>query len=686
MDFYYKDKLCYERYNPKKKIWKLDELVSDNDVKNIITKYKIKKNKKDICTQLEKLEKEKAPKKKPIRKKLIVKNNNSSDDETNTDSDSEKEEEKHLDLDNCEKYKVKELKDILLKLKLPVSGTKAVLCKKLRTYYKKDNKKDNKEDDKEKEDLDLDNCEKYKVKELKEFLLKLKLPVSGTKSILCKRLKTHYNKDNKDNKEEEKEEENIHGGNILFQKCQVYGKCPKGYSRENLVNLANECGVNIKKQKGNMNMKEICDNMKDKYGYKYEIKDDKDEIKDKKGEIKKGEKLSDLINYLNSNKLEKKYLKSDLDDMLDIVINDNIDDIETLDKIQKTLLHLYESNIDDELIERYYSFFGFDIKDLNNPLDSNFNKKRICKNASTFITLTDIEDIEPTKYIKLKNGYCYDIDELVEAMIMSKDENINPSDITRKSLIWQNAEEWKKIIYHPGLDPDLFSRYEKMLEENKREENRLLTEIDENILNKIAEAGFKCLNDHISSFDVDNPELFIASQKILENLRDYINNSSKKFFYENMSIGPLRLGNVINSAHIECIHGIGGKLLTIYCNWYDKINKSKKIKLSPYVMILPEGPKGPEYPMYYFTAGLAYDNDEKPTYIKAFMIKLIEVNSSFMKNIGDYISYSYNKLVLPRDLNIYKINKNYDTTPTHLNILEKYKKELIMYFNQFINI
>lgn len=424
-----------------------------------------------------------------------------------------------------------------------------------------------------------------------------KYNLKKTKKEICAKLEELVDKEKKRRKkkpviEEESEEESEEEiredpkvKNKLVQKCTIYSECPRGYTRKNLVDLAIECGVSVKEGKKSANMKQICANMNEKYGFKDDP--EKEELPIKK-------KLP--------------------------------------------------------------------------PKKSPKKKKRDCKNTETIISMTEVDEIPDEKYIRLLNGYCYDIDELVESMIMSRDRNVNPSDPTNLTPIWTDLKEKESIISHKGLDKTLKKRYKTMIDLEEKDEEKILSEMVKDkseTLNKIAEAGFYCLNDHIASWVVDDPALFQKAQKILLELRDTIRKSKLKLFYEKMRVGMVELGTTLDNAHTECIHGVGIKLLIIYCTYYYRISRLKSLKLSPFVY--PMGDKG------FIVAGMETEKDGS---VKNMYIKSIWVDNSTAKNIGKYI----------RSGKDYIIYNDTDSTPVWIQYLKDTKNTLVRFFSPLVSV
>ncbi|MDD4930602.1 MAG: NADAR domain-containing protein [Candidatus Colwellbacteria bacterium] len=301
-------------------------------------------------------------------------------------------------------------------------------------------------------------------------------------------------------------------------------------------------------------------------------------------------------------------------------------------------------------------------------------KVRSCKNRETSISMTDVDDIDDIKYIRLSNGYCYDIDELVQTMIMSKDRNINPSDPSNLTPIWMNEIEKESIINHEGLDKSIRKSYKAMVDIERKSDEKILESIasdSSTILNMVAETGFHCLNDNITSWAVDDPELFQKAQKMLIELRNKIHKSKFKVFYERMHVGMLELGTTLDNAHLECIHGVGLKLLTIYCTFFYRVSRIKSLKLSPFVYRIVKG--GNEF----IVSGMEEDPEKKER-VKTFYLTCISVDNSFAKNIG--------KLTYDRYSKDYLVLSALDTTPDWIKYLKKNKEILVTFFSQLQSI
>ena len=101
-------------------------------------------------------------------------------------------------------------------------------------------------------------------------------------------------------------------------------------------------------------------------------------------------------------------------------------------------------------------------------------------------------------FIKTAAGYCYDVNDLVQFLIVSRDRNSDPIENSKK--IWNDDME-KQLFYHM-LEKEMLDNYYKMLENVQQEKLKRLQIMwnQRNVLQQIGETGFVCLNDQISEF------------------------------------------------------------------------------------------------------------------------------------------------------------------------------------------
>jgi len=215
---------------------------------------------------------------------------------------------------------------------------------------------------------------------------------------------------------------------------------------------------------------------------------------------------------------------------------------------------------------------------------------RKCDNKQDMM-MDNIEEIVQDKFIRTTNGLCHNVDDLVRYIISTKGQNIDPLDPAKVAKIWKDDIEKVQILSHPGLDPEILSDYYKLLEELDKEKIAHLRLIADNIniLNQIGDTGFLALNDKISSFSKD-PEDFLFAQKAVYTLFEKLQAQPNKDLWLNLGVGGINLRQILKTLKDECIHGVGFKLLWIYCNWYNKIitQTDKRPVLQQYMVKIPK--------------------------------------------------------------------------------------------------
>ena len=209
-----------------------------------------------------------------------------------------------------------------------------------------------------------------------------------------------------------------------------------------------------------------------------------------------------------------------------------------------------------------------------------------CINTTTLISGESLTDIDINKFIKL-NGYGYDCDELLEYMIHIKLKNINPYNKFIK--IYTNINELQLLLNHKNLNIELLKQYNALNELIKIEKKYIplkliknltstncgiTVEIDD-IFNDIGEYGFKMLNDNIDSWSEDS-NVFTQSAILIENLREKLNNND---FYYDLYYYEINIKDILDTAHSNCIHGVGHNLMKIYMYWISQIKNFLKIPL-----------------------------------------------------------------------------------------------------------
>ena len=70
--------------------------------------------------------------------------------------------------------------------------------------------------------------------------------------------------------------------------------------------------------------------------------------------------------------------------------------------------------------------------------------------------MEEIGEIPTDKFVMTSYNKCYDVDDLVDYLLHSRNKNTDPLDQTGEQKIWENEDERIKLISHPGLDPEKY--------------------------------------------------------------------------------------------------------------------------------------------------------------------------------------------------------------------------------------
>ena len=344
------------------------------------------------------------------------------------------------------------------------------------------------------------------------------------------------------------------------KECKIDKKCPEGYSRPELVEVANNCKVKIGRDKPKTGVKtkqELCD---------------------------------DILSVINSSDEEE-----------DIRLRRLPDDIPPPPSPPLSP----EASPPDQGI---YDPSGM-------AMQVQPGKKRKCTNDKT-IFLDDIGDIPTDKFIRTSSGFCHDIDELIQYIVSKNGINRDPSDPLLTAPVWKDELERIKIISHPGLDPEILEEYIDMLERNKELKEMQLRDLSKEpeILEQIGKTGFLCLNDkafehskgkcegpfectHLKEQDCikkskctwEAPS-FDFGEKAILNLYDILNSlPNKEVWLQIKGDQNFTLGDVLKSINEGCIHGIGFKLSYLFAYWANLFKNKYGVEVKyPYFTYVPD--------------------------------------------------------------------------------------------------
>ena len=207
-----------------------------------------------------------------------------------------------------------------------------------------------------------------------------------------------------------------------------------------------------------------------------------------------------------------------------------------------------------------------------------------CKNNDTFVLFDDIKDIPKKYFIKLENGFCYDIRELTDYVKSDDFRNKNPHQLSN-DLININ-KDLTKLAPHP----ELLKAVMKYLKDQNSLEKQISKDIFENldVLYAIGNAGRVLSFDQMymsTALEENDSSAFDRSIKTLTTLSTFINSKPKHIkdvFMDKMKVPHLTttLNKLLTSANKghECIHGIGLKMCELFIYWFVTIENKYKIK------------------------------------------------------------------------------------------------------------
>ena len=185
------------------------------------------------------------------------------------------------------------------------------------------------------------------------------------------------------------------------------------------------------------------------------------------------------------------------------------------------------------------------------------------------------ENIPKEKYVKTRNGFEYNIDDLISIIHRNK-TNIEPFDINSTLTVWNNINEENSIIAHPGLSPEIRTMY--LDEKNKlyEDENQLSNIIIQNInvLDNIGKYGIILLNIELSHDYVEN--LFHKITNDFNTIGELLYNYQ---IFPNKSVNQIILQDFLNNYKRS-----GYYLVLLYFKLFNLINNSQKHPILPFFM------------------------------------------------------------------------------------------------------
>ena len=146
-----------------------------------------------------------------------------------------------------------------------------------------------------------------------------------------------------------------------------------------------------------------------------------------------------------------------------------------------------------------------------------------------------VSTIPKEKYIKTKNGFEYNIDDLV-TMIIKNNSHLEPYDIDSKTYLWDSPNEENSILGHPGLSEELRSTYldRKYAKESNQKQMCAIFEQNPDILDIIGKFGILFLNVNIGQ---EHSELF--SDKLQTSLATFGSVIQDYHLFPNKSVSDI---------------------------------------------------------------------------------------------------------------------------------------------------
>jgi hypothetical protein len=204
--------------------------------------------------------------------------------------------------------------------------------------------------------------------------------------------------------------------------------------------------------------------------------------------------------------------------------------------------------------------------------------KRNCKNSHTFIMLEDIQNIEKSDFLQLKNGYCFSANELIDYIEDSSFNNTNPHD---KSLDLFTVEEIQKLN-NIEIKHAIITYFIKKEKEYNKTTEILFKHLK--ILHFIAKTGKICFFNQLANLQNDTSEPFEQSIDALNILVTEIyklNENDKNIFLKLYHTDPnYNIEKIIDDANkgVSCIHAVGINLILLFNKYFILIEQTHKIE------------------------------------------------------------------------------------------------------------
>lgn len=211
---------------------------------------------------------------------------------------------------------------------------------------------------------------------------------------------------------------------------------------------------------------------------------------------------------------------------------------------------------------------------------------KTCTNDTTLIMMEPLTHVSKKKLVKLADGFCFDVDELVGFLFSTRKPN-NPLNAGSIPL-----SELYRILAHPSLDEETKSNLRKLILEVEAKNIAIFNLYEKDVAR--FKAFFKVLMGAALVCTSDYTPDFAPSQKILAKLSAEIAKFDEGDIQLIMNLTSKRnnnLASIMNNYANTCIHGVGYKLSDVVFHQYSILSKlgiDVQDCVPPYVFTLNE--------------------------------------------------------------------------------------------------
>ena len=201
-----------------------------------------------------------------------------------------------------------------------------------------------------------------------------------------------------------------------------------------------------------------------------------------------------------------------------------------------------------------------------------------CKNDSTFVMIDNVKQLPNNDFIKLSNGYCYSVNELLAYIDSSTFKNINPHN--QSSMLFDLEKDDTTLRKHPTLFQKVKDALNKLSEGVDKTELQKLKEHVE-LLYGLGKTAGLIIFDNLGSFS-NKSESFSLSMEVMSKFNDRLsrNQTAQKLMYglkhpkTNETVEEL-----IESCNKgqTCIHKTGNMLLQVFIYYFIQLENAYNI-------------------------------------------------------------------------------------------------------------